>query len=392
MPKQRRIAVMMGLDHGFKRHVRVFAGIHDYAKQADWGLIVDEWADHTLPARVGKPIPYDGVIGRITSQGARRAQRLDLPVVNVWYSSPAQGLPMVHFDLKQSGRLVAEHLLDRGFRNLGAMINDFDATSLVQADAMQRVATEAGYGDRYSQVILGQNDTHKDWLRSVEAVERWMNTWQLPIGVFIRDAVMARMVIELCTARGWNVPNDVAMVAAFNEEEVCNRPAPSLSSLEVPYEKQGYEAARMLDELIDAKQNKNQSPFAKPKLIQLQPAGIVARHSTDFFAVEDEIVSNALRFIATHLDKKLDVNMVAEALTVSRRTLDSRFHSKLGKTVASEIQRLRIERVKRELVGSKTSIYKIAPLAGFPSTRTLNDQFQRIVGMSPREYRKQMMK
>lgn len=61
----------------------------------------------------------------------------------------------------------------------------------------------------------------------------------------------------------------------------------------------------------------------------------------------------------------------------------------LGVTVATEIMRLRIERVKRELVGGKDSIDTIGRHTGFASTRTLNDQFRRQVGMSPSEFRKQ---
>ena len=117
-------------------------------------------------------MPYDGVIGRISSLGARRARRLDLPVVNVWYASSSKGLPSVFPDFSASGQLVAEHLLDRGFRNIGALVNDFATASLVQADAIEQAATEAGFGHRFSKVILGTEATHRDWRRSVEAIEQ----------------------------------------------------------------------------------------------------------------------------------------------------------------------------------------------------------------------------
>lgn len=84
----KRIAVMMQLDQPFKRHVSVYGGILAYAKEhRDWHVVVDEWADRSLPAKRGKPVPYDGIVGRIGQLGAERAHRLDLPAVNVWRSA-----------------------------------------------------------------------------------------------------------------------------------------------------------------------------------------------------------------------------------------------------------------------------------------------------------------
>jgi transcriptional regulator GlxA family with amidase domain len=70
--------------------------------------------------------------------------------------------------------------------------------------------------------------------------------------------------------------------------------------------------------------------------------GIVARRSTDFFAVDDEVVRRALRFMDANFHEPLSVDAVANAVSVSRRTLENRFRNKLGRTVAGEIQRLQV--------------------------------------------------
>ena len=52
MASKRRVAVAMDIDKPFRHHTLTFAGIHDYAEQREnWHLIVDDWADRTLPAR-----------------------------------------------------------------------------------------------------------------------------------------------------------------------------------------------------------------------------------------------------------------------------------------------------------------------------------------------------
>jgi LacI family transcriptional regulator len=204
----------------------------------------------------------------------------------------------------------------------------------------------------------------------------------------VRDPVWARLIVERAKDRGWRVPDQIAILCSTNDELQCEQPKPGLTAIELPGEQVGYEAARMLDQLIDAKRE-GRSPFADPKTVHVPPVGIVSRHSTDFFAVDDPLVGQALHYIAGHLHKPLDATSVAKAIGAARRTLDAWFVKSLGMTVATEIARLRIERVKRELAAGSDAIEAIAHRTGFASTRTLNDQFKRSTGMSPTAFREQ---
>lgn len=390
MDQLKRIGVMMQLDRPFKRHVSIYSGILDYAKKhPDWRVIVDEWADRSLPAKPGKPIPYDGIIGRITTAAAGRARRLDLPAVNVWLSSPARGLPGVFHDAAASGVLVAEHLLGRGFRYLAALLQFGDQGTALQAAAMQSFATHAGFDGWLGTITIEAPETHEDWQQGLKSIERWMASWKLPLGLLVHDPSWARVIIERAGERGWRVPDQIAIVCSHNEELHCERPDPSLTAVEFAYEQNGHEAARMLDALIDAKRT-GLSPYADPATVLLPPVGIVTRHSTDFFAVDDPLVGNALRYIAAHLHKPLDVKTVAGAVGVARRTLDAWFMKALGVTASVEIMRLRLERVKREVQSSPDSIEAIARRCGFASKRTLNVQFKKTTGMSPTAFREQV--
>jgi LacI family transcriptional regulator len=197
----------------------------------------------------------------------------------------------------------------------------------------------------------------------------------------------------MCRDRGWRVPEDVAIVAGSNEETICERPEPGITSLEFPYVQIGFEAARLLDRLMDEKAMAASAGDWHPgsENVLLPPIGVVARRSTDFRAVDDALVRRALRFIDENLHRPITIDALAHATNVSRRTLTDRFRDKLHRTVAAEIQRLRIERVKRELTATNLPIKQIARQAGFASPRTLNDAFRTRVGCSPREYRQQRL-
>ena len=82
-------------------------------------------------------------------------------------------------------------------------------------------------------------------------IAAWMKDWQLPIGVYVGSEPEGRMVAQICYNRGWRVPEDVAIIAGRNEETFCEHLHPTLTSVELGYERIGYEAARLLDRLMD---------------------------------------------------------------------------------------------------------------------------------------------
>jgi LacI family transcriptional regulator len=212
-----------------------------------------------------------------------------------------------------------------------------------------------------------------------------MASWKLPLGLLMLDQTWAMAIIELAHERGWQVPGQIGIVCAHNDDLLCEDPELGLTAIETPEEQRGYKAAAMLDDLINRKRQ-GLSP-ADPQTLLIPPSEIVTRHSTDYFAVDDPLVGQALRYISTHLHKPLEPAAVAGSIGVARRTLDAWFQRSLGVTVAAEISRLRIERVKRELTAGSDSIEAIARRTGFASTRTLYDQFVLSAGMSPTAFR-----
>ena len=85
----RRVA-FLDLQFPYKRHAGVFAGAHRYAQENGWEATIDDYVDEELAACQSELLPYDGVIGRASKKLGEQAQRLSLPVVNTWVSSPAR--------------------------------------------------------------------------------------------------------------------------------------------------------------------------------------------------------------------------------------------------------------------------------------------------------------
>ncbi len=390
-PKTRRVAVMLDLGWALKRHTAVFAGTQRFAREHGWTSTVDEFARDTLLRRSSKSVPYDGIIARASKRLAEQAARHHLPLVNVWFSSPARDmLPGVFGDFAAAGRMRAEHLLARGFRNFAALVSRRDLAHDLEGREFQRLVCEAGGSCATAEISM---DPYRDlaaWRRTVRIIADWMDGWRLPIGVYVGADQTGRYVAQTCLARGWRVPQEVALVCGRNEESYCLHPRPSLTSVEMGYERVGYEAAQLLDRLMneDARARRRRAK-AEPEHVFVPPLALVVRESTDFCAVEDELIAASMEFIFANSHRPIGPEEVAQAVITELRTLQRRFRTQLDRSIAAEIRRVRIERAKRELAQTDESMKTIARKVGFVKPKQMHQVFCRDVGVTPTEYRRQ---
>lgn len=380
-PARKRIAVMLDLVWPYRRHTGVFVGTQRYAReQGDWDCVVDEFVQTTLAE---SEIPaYDGIIARVTPALARIAKKMNVPLVNVWFNSPTTAsLPGVFGDFKESGRMAAEHLMQRGFRHFACLAGSEDRAQRTATEGFHEMIQKRGCTCACQIVDRQYFDEVTLWKRFRREIKAWIERWNHPIGVYITfpDAT-GRHIAEAVMEAGLAIPEQVAIIQSENDPVLCIDPPPSLSSVDLVYETIGYQSAALLNDLMKQKPVEILHQF-------VEPAGVIARQSTDFLAVDDELVANALRCISAIAHQNIDVNDVCEAACSGRRTLERRFQSVLGRTIAEEILRLRIERAKRELAYTDTPIKQVARLAGFRDAKRLHEVFMREVELSPSAYR-----
>lgn len=374
---------MLELETGFSRHFDVYGGAHLYAEQTGLQVVIDEFAEYTLADldRDGA-WPYHGVIARTNGDLADHAERLGMPLVNVWLNSPAADrVTSVYPDYESAGRLRAEHMLSRGVCRFVAVLADIEAHARERCGFRQALSA-AGHDCETIQVTNNVAHVIEAWRGIERVMDHLITRCAPPIGVFCGSEFVGRLLAQRCETHGLAVPEDVAIVAGHNESAFVERPSPSLTSVDVGHERVGYEAARLLHRLIEG--------HAPPtRAVLLPPAGVVARESTDFQVVDDAVVEQALKFIAEHYQHRIGPDDVADAVGVQTRTLQNRFNKALGWPVATEIRRVRVERAKRALTDSDRLVADIAEEVGYPNPMRLYEVFRRELGVSPSAYRKQ---
>ena len=225
----------------------------------------------------------------------------------------------------------------------------------------------------------------RGWQPFVTGIQSWIESWQLPIGVLVCNDVFCRYLIDICRSKGLHVSQEVAIIGTYNESEICNAPPPSLTSIDMNCSQVGYRAAALLDRLMNG---------AKPPLdpIMVAPAELLPRQSTDLLAADDPAVTKALRFIADNTHDRIRVTDVVSAVNTNRRSLEKRFRQSLNRSIADEINRLRLERAKRHMVGTKASLKDIAADTGFRNSDHFSKVFSRIEGISPSQFRSKRQK
>lgn len=86
------------------------------------------------------------------------------------------------------------------------------------------------------------------------------------------------------------------------------RVRPSLTSIEIGYDRIGYAALELLDRRM-----RGLEPPTEPT--SAFPQGLVVRESTDFFAVDNDVVAAALAYIAAHSHRRIGPDDVARSST-----------------------------------------------------------------------------
>ena len=116
-----------------------------------------------------------------------------------------------------------------------------------------------------------------------------------------------------------------------------------ISSVDTNLELVGYRGAALLDTLMNSKSR------ASSRAVTHRSAGLIARKSSDLLAIKHPGVARALRFMMEHCHEGIGVDDLAKAAAMSRRGLHQAFLEQLGRPPGHELQRLRLERAKRQL-------------------------------------------
>jgi LacI family transcriptional regulator len=378
------VETSLGYGRAFLRGVIRYARLH-----GPWGLYVapghlrqvwpkaEEWGATGIIARIETP-----QVAKAILDSHLPAIALDLTGRQLARDNPLSRLSEVCPDSHRAGRMAAEHLVERGFRQF-AFVG-------VWGDYPWSERRGEGFAERLGEAGLAchvfpepRAAPKGDWAREQAMLGQWLRELPKPVGVLACDDDRGRQVLEACRGGELQVPEDVAVVGVDNDELLCELSDPPLSSVALNAEKAGYEAADLLGGLMSGR-------VTTARRILVEPTHVVTRYSTDILAIGDRQVAIGLRFIRDNANRSIGAIDVVRQADCSRRALELRFRRVLGRSINREIQQARLQRAKRLLIETDLAMGDVAAAAGFNSANYLVRLFRRELGQSPTEYRRRL--
>ncbi|VGO15478.1 Xylose operon regulatory protein [Pontiella desulfatans] len=370
--KERAKEIALCIDYNSNYYRSIVGGVARYSGMKGWRFFtsrgIPQISLHDLKSWEGT-----GVIGRLSPELIADLQRRGIPAVNI--KSDYLNLPVasVLMDNMATGKLAAEYLIEKGVRRFAATawsIKGASGNLKVQGfiEGLEARGFRATVLESYKEI------QKLDQILQVEKGET--------VGVFAAEDFLGRMVIEACEDHGLRVPEDVAVMGCDNSPFICEMVKPTMTSVELGAERVGYQAASLLDSLI-------QHGEIPSEPIMVAPERIVERQSTDILEIGDELVAKSLRFIRANASRPITVGEVTDALFCNRRVLEKRFKTEVGRTLHEEIRRSRIERACKLLRESDMLVEVLAEACGYSSRERFNAAFRRETGKTPSAYRKE---
>lgn len=361
--------------------IAIHRGITRFAHDAQWvlsgGFVRHGWF----------PSPWhgDGVITvlNVHADVDEQVLALGLPTVNIGYGS-REGVASVSADSEAVGRMAAEHFASRGFKHFA-----FFEASRRPGERMRRAGYEASLKSRGHTCHLIGVPGAEDMGENVPPEDvhlllgRQLSELPKPVAVLAEYDDRAIDVMDAALLAGLRVPEQVAVLGVDNDELRCPFAPVPLSSIDNDEERIGYEAARVLHDMMNG-----QPAPADP--IRIPPRRVVVRQSTNILAIPHEHVATALKMIWEHYNEPIDAIRVADEIPLSYPQLHVSFVKYVGHSMADEIKRLRLEHAQQLLITTDAKLSDVAHKSGFGSADRMGRVFVRRLKTSPSDYRLNM--
>ena len=330
----------------------------------------------------------DGIIAcgapaRLLKQAFKERGMGDVPIMAV-PQAPYPGIGTVRFDVEDIAKQSIALLMRRGCRHVayvGTHLPHAVRSSRAMARAFAAYAEKVGVPfsiiPRKVYMSISVRISEADELKNI------LRKLPKPCGILAYSDGIGRDILDLCRLQGINVPGSVFALGVGDNALVCENATPSLSSVQLDYERAAFLAAKALDDMISGRAK-------EPPRLVCGVKKVVERASTQGSKGSGCLVALACDYIAKNACRPggIDQSDIAKHLGVSVRTLQLRFkESRFAGTILNEIQRVQLENVCQMLTRTDRLINEITFASGFGSISRLKALFQKKFGMSMRAFR-----
>jgi len=382
MKRRREVALLIETSNAYARGL--LNGVVRYMDEHErWSIYLPEQGRGSQPPKWLATWNGDGIIARVENQGiADELAKLDIPLVDVSAARVLPDVPIVETDDCAIMKEAVVHLQQRGFTQLAFCGDSSFAWSRFRAQHFEALVQEAELS--YSMLDVPSENASQDISPTQRnRLYQWIENLPQPVGIITCYDILGQRVLEACRELEINVPQQIAVVGVDNDQLLCELCSPPLSSVIPDTLRTGFEAASILDTLMQGASLKQSDRF-------IPPLGVATRLSSDVLATDDDLVATAMNFIREHACDGINVNDVLKSAGSTRRALEYRFKQVTGQTPHEAIFKYRFDKVRQLLRNTELSIAMVADRAGFEHVEYMSTMFKKKTGLSPSAYRRKM--
>jgi LacI family transcriptional regulator len=284
-------------------------------------------------------------------------------------------------DDRAIGQTAAKYFLDRHLPHL-AYYGFENSVSQARWEGFAEAARAAGR-EPYSPAYNRPAGESLDWFNMIDPTKMaaWLLALPKPVGILAFNDRVANDLLKECWRLEIPCPQEIAIVGVDNSPIYTEHSLPTISSVDTRASELGYRAARTVLDLLDGRE--------VPEKVQwISPRGVVERESSSVFVSEDPLLSEAMRYVFTHLEENFTVADLTRALGISRSTVDRMFRKQFSRTPADVIRSERLKRAKELLFYGDLPLAEVAARCGFDYLTQFSRAFKKQFGQTPNAYRK----
>ena len=384
--KSRRILAAFRLAYSSNR--KILSGIARYVKRnRNWRVeVANQFQDFT--AALSETVVregYDGVMTVPPDGDEARRILTALPVPVAFLGAERTDIRgrrapsvFVNGDDEEYGRLAARHFLSLGrFASYGYLdIRERRAWSKSRLKGFSDELARRG-----AKVVRIRSPFPSGSSDDLQRIRHVLAEMPKPAALFAAYDNRALNALDVCRTPELEVPRQVSVIGVDDDEVLCDFSAPTLTSLATDGERKGEAAAEALERVLARRERRTTCA------VTISGAKVVERESTAPVVPAAHLIERALRYIAENACVGIRARDVAAALGVSRALADRRFREYADTTILSEINKVRLAKLKRLLRESRLSAAKAAALCGFPEPNYARRFFKRETGLTMVEFR-----
>ena len=326
----------------------------------------------------------DAIIGRFDNEdNVELFRQHGIIAIAQDYKARFENIPNITGDYRKTGKMAAEFFLNKGFQHFAFYGYRDTVWSQERCEGFYECIAERGFGNNFH--AYQEQSLDDLWFYEAPPLLSWLKSLPHPTALMACDDNQGNRITEICKVNNIKVPDKIAILGVDNDEIICNLSDPPLSSISHNIVRGGFEAAELIDRLLNDEENNRQDM----QDVVIQPINIVNRLSTDFYSTTDMHIHTALKYIHQNIASDITVSDIVKQVPLSRRLLEIRFKQVTQQSIHKYIFNLRMERFAQLLLASDAPIADVAEQVGINNLKNLSRQFKILKKVSPNEYRKE---